>query len=53
VSQTHTHEYVLVTTRPDGTRIYGCVGCEKTKTVLTTDQLIAMVNAALDEDGQR
>lgn len=28
----HTHEFVLIAIRPDGTRIYGCVGCQKTKT---------------------
>lgn len=37
----HTHEFVLIAIRADGTRIYGCVGCQKTKTVLTTDALNA------------
>lgn len=40
----HTHEFVLVGARPDGTRIYGCVGCDKTKTILTTAQLEAMLS---------
>jgi hypothetical protein len=40
----HTHEFVVVATRPDGTRVYGCIGCDKTKTVLTTEQLESMLD---------
>jgi hypothetical protein len=35
----HSHTFVVVAVRQDGTRVYGCVGCDKAKLVSpTTDE---------------